>query len=138
MTERHWDEADTTARRLGHNYHHPWTMFGTANVKLHGVTLAADLSKASEARHRAENIDPDEIPSRERRGRLGVEIARSYHQRRDYSAMLHWLEQAYQTSADSVHYSPSARQMIAEAVDRGGVLISRRARSMAGSVGLTR
>ncbi|MEU2030311.1 helix-turn-helix transcriptional regulator [Nocardia amamiensis] len=135
---RHWDEADTTARRLGESYHHPWTMFGTANVKLHGVTLAADLSKVSEARHRAEDIDPDEIPSRERRGRLGVEIARSYHQRRDYSAMLHWLEQAYQTSADSVHYSPSARQMIADAVDRGGALISRRARSMAGSVGLTR
>ncbi|WP_067461997.1 helix-turn-helix domain-containing protein [Nocardia amamiensis] len=135
---RHWDEADATARRLGRNYHHPWTMFGAANVKLHGVTIAADLSKASDARHRAEDIDPDEIPSRERRGRLGVEIARSYHQRRDYSAMLHWLEQAYQISADSVHYSPSARQMIADAVDRGGALISRRARSMAGSVGLSR
>ncbi|WP_378733695.1 helix-turn-helix domain-containing protein [Nocardia brasiliensis] len=135
---RHWDEAEDTAKRLGKNYHHPWTMFGAANVELHGVTIAADLSKASDARHRAEDIDPDEIPSRERRGRLGVEIARTYHQRRDYPAMLHWLEQAYQTSADSVHYSPSARQMITDAVDKGGALISRRARLMAGSVGLTR
>ena len=57
--------------------------------------------QAAEARSRAEDIDPEEIPSRERRGRLGVEIARAYHQRRDYPAMLHWLEQAYQTSADS-------------------------------------
>jgi transcriptional regulator with XRE-family HTH domain len=133
---RHWDTASATAARLPGGYHHSWTMFGASNVKLHAVSIAADLSKSAEARNRAEDIDPDEIPSRERRGRLGVEIARSYHQRRDYSAALHWLETAYQTSADSVRYSPTARQMTAEAVDHGGPLISRRARSLAGSIGL--
>lgn len=111
-------------------------MFGASNVKLHAVSIAADLSKSAEARSSAEDIDPEEIPSRERRGRLGVEIARAYYQRRDYPAMLHWLEEAYQTSTDSVRYSPSARQMAADAVDQGGALISRRARSLAGSVGL--
>jgi hypothetical protein len=35
-----------------------------------------------------------------------------------------------------VRFSPSARQMAADAVDHGGALISRRARSLAGSVGL--
>jgi transcriptional regulator with XRE-family HTH domain len=133
---RHWDTASATAERLTDRYHHPWTMFGASNVKLHAVSIAADLSRSAEARNRAEDIDPEEIPSRERRGRLGVEIARAYHQRRDYPAMLHWLEQAYQTSADSVRYSPTARQMTADAVDHGGALISRRARSLAGSVGL--
>jgi hypothetical protein len=59
-------------------------MFGAANVKLHAVSISADLSKSGEAHGHAEQIDPDEIPSRERRGRLGVEIARAYHQRRDY------------------------------------------------------
>ncbi|MGD0608953.1 MAG: XRE family transcriptional regulator [Streptosporangiaceae bacterium] len=132
---RHWDQARATAERLG-GYHHPWTMFGGSNVKLHAVSIAADLSRSAEARGHAEDIDPEEIPSRERRGRLGVEIARAYHQRRDYPAMLHWLETAYQTSADSVRYSPTARQMTADAVDQGGALISRRARSLAGSVGL--
>jgi hypothetical protein len=111
-------------------------MFGASNVKLHAVSISADLSRSAEARNRAEEIDPEDIPSRERRGRLGVEIARSYHQRRDYPAMLHWLEMAYQTSADSVRYSPTARQMTADAVDHGGPLISRRARSLAGSIGL--
>jgi transcriptional regulator with XRE-family HTH domain len=132
----HWDTARSTAGRLDDHYHHPWTMFGDSNVKLHAVSIAADLSKSAEARTSAEEIDPEEIPSRERRGRLGVEIARTYHQRRDYPAMLHWLEEAYRTSADSVRYSPSARQMAADAVDHGGALISRRARSLAGSVGL--
>jgi transcriptional regulator with XRE-family HTH domain len=133
---RHWDTASAAAARLPGGYYHPWTMFGAANVKLHAVSIAADLSRSAEARNRAEDIDPDEIPSRERRGRLGVEIARSYHQRRDYPAALHWLETAYQTSADSVRYSPTARQMAADAVDHGGALISRRARSLAGSIGL--
>jgi hypothetical protein len=50
--------------------------------------------------------------------------------------MLHWLEYAHQTAADSVHYSPTARQMAAEAVDHGGPLVSRRARALAGSLGL--
>lgn len=132
---RHWDTADTTAANLG-MYFHPWTMFGTANVKLHAVSISADLSKSGEAQGRAERIDPDEIPSRERRGRLGVEIARAYYQRRDYLATLNWLEQAYATSHDSVQFSPTARQMTADTVDHGGPLISRRARSLAGSIGL--
>jgi transcriptional regulator with XRE-family HTH domain len=133
---RHWDTARHTAVRLNDHYHHRWTMFGESNVKLHAVSIAADLSRSAEARARAEEIDPDEIPSRERRGRLGVEIARSYHQRRDYTGALHWLEEAYRTSADSVRYSPSARQMAADIVDHGGPLVSRRARSLAGSIGL--
>ena len=132
---RHWDIAAATARRLG-GYNHPWTMFGAANVKLHAVSISADLSRSGEAHGHAEQIDPDEIPSRERRGRLGVEIARAYHQRRDYPATLHWLETAYATSHDSVQYSPTARQMTADTVDQGGPLISRRARSLSGSIGL--
>jgi hypothetical protein len=70
------------------------------------------------------------------RGRLGVEIARAYHQHRDYPATLHWLETAYATSHDSVQYSPTARQMAADTVDHGGPLISRGARSLAGSISL--
>ncbi len=132
----HWDKAAAVAGRLPAGYYHPWTMFGTANVALHAVSLNADLSRSAEARTQAEQIDPETIPSRERRGRLGVEIARSYHQRRDYPAMLHWLEQAWQTSADSVRYSPTARQMAAEAVDHGGLLIARRSRTLATSLGL--
>jgi transcriptional regulator with XRE-family HTH domain len=135
---RHWDAASATAGRLPGGYYHSWTIFGAANVKLHAVSISADLSRSAEARDHAEDIDPEEIPSRERRARLGVEIARAYYQKRDYPAMLHWLETAYQTSADSVCYSPTARQMTADAVDHGGALISRRARSLAGSIALPR
>jgi hypothetical protein len=135
---RHWDAARAAAGRLSDRYHHPWTVFGGSNVRLHAVSIAADLSKSADVLSRAEDIDPEEIPSTERRGRLGVELARGYHQRRDYPAMLHWLEHAYRTSADSVRYSPSARQMTVDAVDHGRARIRHRARSLAASIGLPR
>lgn len=133
---RYWDHASAIAQQLPAGYYHPWTMFGTANIDLHAVSINADLSKSATARSQAERVDPDRIPSRERRGRLGVEIARSYHQRRDYPATLHWLEYAHRTAADSVHYSPTARQITADTAEHGGALISRRARELASNIGL--
>jgi transcriptional regulator with XRE-family HTH domain len=47
---RHWDQASATASRLPGGYHHPWTMFGAANVKLHAVSISADLSRSAEGR----------------------------------------------------------------------------------------
>ena len=133
---RYWDEGEMVARRLPPGYHHPWTMFGTSNVELHAVSIGADLSKSATAMERAERINPDTIPSRERRARLMVEIARTYHQRRDFTSSLHWLEEAYAISQDSVHYSPTGRQMVSEIVDQGGALIDRRARAFAEMLGL--
>src|SRR5260370_18225352 len=95
---RHWDAARAAAGRLSDRYHHPWTVFGGSNVKLHAVSIAADLSKAAEAPSRAEDIDPEEIPSTQRRGRLGVGLAGGSHHRPPYPAILPWLRPAYQTS----------------------------------------
>lgn len=133
---RHWDRASEIAALLPDHYHHLWTMFGASNVALHAVSISADLSRSQETRTRAEQIDPESIPSRERRGRLGVEIARSYHQHRDYPAVLHWLERAYQASGDSVRYSPTARQMASDVLDHSGPLNAREARTLASSIGL--
>ncbi|MBX6381693.1 MAG: helix-turn-helix domain-containing protein [Microbispora sp.] len=133
---RFWDEGAATAERLPRGYHHLWTQFGQSNVDLHAVSIGVDLSKSATAKEQAERIDPDTIPSRERRARLMVEIARTYHQRRDYSATLHWLQQAYDISHDSVHYSPTSRQMASDAVDKGGPLIERKARHFAQRLGL--
>ncbi|RFS85478.1 XRE family transcriptional regulator [Actinomadura spongiicola] len=128
---RYLDEARATADRLPTGYHHPWTQFGVSNVAVHEVSVRADLAKTSAAREEAQRIDPDSIPSRERRARLMVETARTYHQRRDYSAALDWLERAYPVCNDSVHYSPQARQIASDAVDHGGPMIDRRARTFA-------
>ncbi|MEU6749278.1 helix-turn-helix transcriptional regulator [Spirillospora sp. NPDC046719] len=133
---RYLDEGRATAERLPAGYHHPWTQFGASNVAVHAVSIQADLSRASSARDHAQRIDPDSIPSRERRARLMVETARAYHQRRDHSAALDWLERAYPVCNDSVHYSPQARQIASDAVDHGGPMIDRRARTFAQLLGL--
>ncbi|TYB43632.1 helix-turn-helix domain-containing protein [Actinomadura chibensis] len=133
---RYLDEAQTTAERLPTGYHHPWTQFGSSNVAVHAVSVRADLSKSSAARDEARRIDPDTIPSRERRARLMVETARTYHRQRDHSAALDWLERAYPVCNDSVHYSPQARQMASDAVDHGGPMIARRAHAFARLLGL--
>ncbi|MGH3243972.1 MAG: helix-turn-helix domain-containing protein [Spirillospora sp.] len=128
---RYLDEARAVAGRLPLGYHHPWTQFGTSNVAVHEVSVRADLSKSSAAREQAQRIDPATIPSLERRARLMVETARTYHQRRDHSAALDWLERAYPVCNDSVHYSPEARQIASDAVDHGGPMIDRRAHAFA-------
>jgi hypothetical protein len=59
--------ARDSRRRLPAGSHFYWTMFGASNVALHAVSVSADLSRSQEARNRAEQIDPADIPSRERR-----------------------------------------------------------------------
>ena len=45
-------------------------LFGRSNVDIHGVSLSAELRRFGEAVARAERIVPEDVPSRERRGRL--------------------------------------------------------------------
>jgi transcriptional regulator with XRE-family HTH domain len=133
----YWSQADETAGKLPDGYHHPMTQFGRSNVAVHAVSVGADLSKRGEARRRAELVDPDTIPSLERRSRLLIDTARSYQQRRDWSGMLHFLRSAHQVSSEAVIYSPLARQMAVNAVDGGGPLVEREARAFASQLGVT-
>ena len=130
-----WDRAGVIARGLPAGYHHPWTMFGSSNVDLHAVSISADLTKSQEARSRAEQIDPE--PSQAGTPwPAGVRSHAPMASGRTTPACCTGWSWPIQTSADSVQYSPSARQLASEAVDHGGPLISRRARVLAGSLGL--
>jgi transcriptional regulator with XRE-family HTH domain len=133
---RYWDAGNAAVSRLPDGYHHPWTQFGSSNVAVHAVSIGVDLTNSNEARRRAETVDPDTVPSLERRSRLEIEIARSYHQRRDYSTVEEWVERAHRTSSESVRFSPIARQMVSDIVDHGGALVERRARSFGQLLGL--
>ncbi|MGH3681236.1 MAG: helix-turn-helix domain-containing protein [Natronosporangium sp.] len=108
----YWDRASQAARSLPAGYAHPWTMFGQANVELTAVSLTVDLWKSREALRRAELIDPDSIPSRERRGRLFVEMARGHHATNQKVAATRLLLAACDQGVDAVRYSPAARAII--------------------------
>ena len=108
----YWDQAAEAARRLPAGYAHSWTMFSQANVDLTAVSLTVDLWKSREALRRAESIEPATIPSRERRGRLYVEMARGYHAAGERIATTRLLLAACDEGVDAVRYSPAASAIL--------------------------
>ncbi|MFG3323710.1 multiprotein-bridging factor 1 family protein [Streptomyces sp. NPDC048171] len=111
---RHWDKGDQVAKSLPASYVHPSTVFGRANVDFHAVSVATDLQKSTKALGLADDIDPDVMPSVERRARLWVEVARGHLQRGDRTAALHVMQMAHRISAETVSYTPSARHVAAD------------------------
>ncbi|MFF9582509.1 multiprotein-bridging factor 1 family protein [Streptomyces achromogenes] len=111
---RYWDKGDQVAKALPANYVHPSTVFGRANVDFHAVSVATDLRKAQKAIGLADDLDPDTMPSVERRARLWVEVARGHLQRGDRTAALHVMQMAHRIGAETVTYTPSARQVAAD------------------------
>jgi transcriptional regulator with XRE-family HTH domain len=132
----HWDRADMAAGRLPDGYAHPWTKFGRANLDLTGVSLTVDLWKSREALRRAEQIDPDTIPSRERRGRLFVELARGHHAVDEEIAATRLLLLACDEGVDAVRYSPAARLIVDELVAQPPKAVRGDVRLLAQRVGI--
>jgi len=113
---RFWDTASRLADALPTGYFHPQTIFGRANAEIHGVSIAAELRRFGEAVGRAERIDPEQVPSRERRGRLYGEIAAGHLQRRELDQARHFLERSYAESPEEAPYSPLTRGVAVELV----------------------
>jgi transcriptional regulator with XRE-family HTH domain len=131
-----WDVANATVRRLPSGYYHPQTVFGAENVAIHGVSIAAELRRAGEAIGRAERIDPQAVPSRERRGRLFGEIAAGHMQRREYDAALHFLRMSYMTSPEEVPFAPLTRGVAVELVRNATGSLKAEAVSLASEIGI--
>jgi hypothetical protein len=109
-----WDRAEDTARRLPPGYAHSWSMFSVGNVALHGISVTVDLWKSRDALRRAESLDPSTIPSRERRGRLFVEMARGHHAAGERIAATRLLSRACDEGVDAVRWSPAARVIVTD------------------------
>ncbi|WP_263252691.1 helix-turn-helix domain-containing protein [Saccharopolyspora rosea] len=134
---RNLDQADDMAGRLPGGYAHPWTLFGRANADLTGVSVHVDLRKSGRAIDAAEQIDPDSVPSVDRRARLWLETARAYHQRKDYPATLHVLQRATKISEESMRCHPLSRGIAGDLVTSGGRMVQSEARGLARQLGLT-
>jgi len=134
---RAWDEGSAMADRMPAGYAHPWTLFGTANASVIGVSVHVDLHKGGRAIDQASMLDPDAVPSLDRRARLWLEIARSYHQRGDSMATLGALQRVAAVSTESLSCHPIGRGLTGELVTSGGPMVSRDARSLARTLGMT-
>lgn len=134
---RYWGKGDQVAKSLPSSYVHPSTVFGRANVDFHAISVATDLRKAQKALGLADDIDPDVMPSRERRARLWVEVARGHLQRGDRTAALHVMKMAHSIGAETVAYTPSARVVAADLWRRAPRAMRRDASKLAEAIGVT-
>ncbi|WP_258342907.1 helix-turn-helix domain-containing protein [Saccharopolyspora gregorii] len=134
---RRLDQAEAMADRLPQRYAHPWTLFGRANAAVTSVSVQVDLHRSASAIDAAEQVDPDSVPSVDRRARLWLETARAYHQRKDRAATLHVLQRAVQAGEESMRCHPLARGIAGELVTSGGGMVRTEARRLAGRLGVT-
>lgn len=106
---RFMDEAARIAERLPSGYCHPSTAFGVGNVRVHAVSVGVGLMTPGDALRAAEDVEPEAVPSRERRSRLFLDIAAGHAQSGEPAAGVHFLDKAYATSPEAVRYVPAAR-----------------------------
>jgi len=78
----------------------------------YAVSLDVDLWKSREGLRRAGRIDPATIPSRERRGRFFVEMARGHHAAGEPVAAARYLLRACDEGTDAVRWSPAAQTIV--------------------------
>jgi hypothetical protein len=134
---RFLDQATAMTTRLPPGYTHPETLFGSANAELTGVSVHVELHKGSRAVDQANSVDPDAVPSRDRRARVWLDVARGYHQRKDNIATLHVLRRAATISAESMRCHPLARTLAAELAASNGGGLRKEAHDLASTLGLS-
>lgn len=99
--QRFLSQGHDMATRLGRDRNDYHTEFGPTNVAVHEVSVAVELGDAGDAVRRAETIDTSSL-SAERRGRLLIDVARAWAQRRNVNQALAALEVAEQTAPEQV------------------------------------
>lgn len=127
--------ADDAARALGAKYD-PWTMFGSGNVAIHGLAVAAELGDADAVVDHISRLDVDRVPSVERRARVLIDAARGYTQRKEDEAAVLALLDAEKISADEVHHSTLVREIVREILLRDHARARAHVRALAKRCGL--
>ncbi|GAB3155714.1 helix-turn-helix transcriptional regulator [Micromonospora sonneratiae] len=129
------DIASGVARKLPADFYQKWTSFSRVIMDPHAVTVEVELRKGGHALRAAEKVNPDAIPSRPRRARHLIEVARSHHLRRDEQSVVGTLTQAYETAPETIRYNVHARAIVSDMLD-GTAAQRRRVSDLAARVGL--
>lgn len=124
-----WDAANQVATRLPRDYYHPVTSFSQAIMGAHAVTIAVELRAGGEAVRQAQRSAGAAIPSRPRRARHQIELARAYHLDAQPDAALGVLEAAHEAAPETIRYSRYAWRIVE---DELGSASGRRRRAASG------
>ncbi|MET8796139.1 hypothetical protein ABZV91_06735 [Nocardia sp. NPDC004568] len=101
------------------------------------MSVQVDLRKSGGALDAASVVDPDAVPSVDRRSRLWLELSRAYAQQQDWLGTLGSLRTGTAVSEKSMRCHPLARSLAAELVTHGGRLNERESRALAARLGVT-
>ncbi|MGW4412559.1 helix-turn-helix domain-containing protein [Nonomuraea sp. NPDC004702] len=132
----HWSDAQRVADRLPADYYQPWTSFSRVIMRAHAVTVAVELHQGGEAARQADNSESVPIPSRPRRGRHLIEVARAHQLRRDFDAVLGTLQLAQQTAPETIKYNGFAKRMTLDLIEDGPSYLRVQAHQLAEQIGL--
>jgi glycogen debranching enzyme len=132
---RYWDRADRVAQRLPQRFYQPQTSFSRVIMGAHAVTVAVELQKPGEAVRQARRFDPAAIPSKPRRARHLIEVARGHYGKGDKEAAVATLRQAYESAPETIRFNGYARQIALDLLD-GPRSVRNDARDLALKVGL--
>ncbi|MFB9414985.1 helix-turn-helix domain-containing protein [Dactylosporangium matsuzakiense] len=132
---RYLDVAEHVAERLPDGHYQPWTSFSKVIMGAHAVTVAVELRQPGEALRAARRTAASSIPSRPRRARHLVEVARGHHMRHQPAATLDSLAKAFVAAPETVRYNGYARQMTLDLLDGAGEFRPA-ARDLAAQLGL--
>jgi hypothetical protein len=114
---RYWDLADDVSRRLPRGFYQQQTSFSRIIMAAHAVTLAVELQKPGEALRQANRLDPAAVPSRPRRARHLIEVARAHLAKNDTGSAVEALRQAYDAAPETIRFNGYARQMTLDLLD---------------------
>ncbi|GAB3083835.1 helix-turn-helix domain-containing protein [Micromonospora schwarzwaldensis] len=114
---RFWDRADRVAHRLPADFYQPQTSFSRVVMGAHAVTVSVELQKSGEAVRQARRHDAAAIPSRPRRARHLIEVARAHYGKNDTEAAVAFLGQAYQSAPETIRFNGYARQITLDLLD---------------------
>ncbi|MFB6392653.1 helix-turn-helix domain-containing protein [Polymorphospora lycopeni] len=132
-----WESArDVVHRALPADYVGVRTRVSRPLLDVYAVMLAVDLGDPEEAGRRAHGLDPETIPSTERKGRHYVELARSADLEGAAEATLHLLGKAEAVSPETVRFSPPAHDILTRLVSEAPAAIRSDVVALAGRCGV--
>jgi transcriptional regulator with XRE-family HTH domain len=132
---RSWDEADRVVRTLDDTYYQRVTSFSKPVMLAHAVTLEVELRKGDDAVRMATEAQAAAIPSRPRRARHLIEVARGHHLKHEHGATLILLNRAHDSAPETIRFNHYARQMTADIL-AGPPALRRQATELAFKAGL--
>ncbi len=109
----HLAQAAEVASRLGEGRNDYNTEFGPANVGLHEIAVAVELSDAGRALRTATTVDATGL-SAERRARMLIDVARAHTQRRQVAEAVAALRRAEEITPEQVRGHELVRQLVSD------------------------